>query len=921
MPPAQHHPLAVHVVTHTHWDREWYRTAEEFRLALVDLVDEVLEGQAGPHFLLDGQAIVLEDYLSMRPERTADLSRALRDGSVEGGPWYVLADNLIPCGESLVRNLLAGRDVMQRLRATSPPVLYCPDAFGHPAALPQLAYGFGLPVCVAWRGFGGPAWPDTDVVRWHSADGSEVLLYHLPPGGYEIGSSLPATADAAAARWASLHPVLHSRASLGVALLPNGADHHAVQREREAALHALAAAAAPASVAPGTLGGFAEALRARAAATSLPQVTGELRDSRGYVWSLQGTFGARAFQKRENARVERLLLHDVEPFAALARWKDGISRRHEVRLGWRTLLACHPHDTLCGCSSDLVAHAMTERLAQATAAGMRMASRARLALLGHDGAEARERQEEWTPLAVIWNRLPHARGGVCEVTIDELIDVVPVGPESAGVELRQPRERTSTLGDGTLAVQELTRQRVHVREESPRHYPRNALVSRRSALAWLPAVPPLGLMTLPLGSGRARPAPVPHPVSVNDGALDNGLVRVSVDAQGGFTIARAGQAPLRDALSLESEGERGDLYTHSGVPGTERRATLVKQTVTRRGPLRGELALRYRLPIAARTIALATGASVRRRAGALDITVRVQLDADSSVVKLQVTGQNTHPDCRVRLAVGTAIARPAVWADVAFDVIARRAAAAKEVAAATAAKPLAHEHASAEHAIPDDGGVHDEQTAPGSPLHRFVSCYDATRGVSVISDGLAEYEALPDGAVAITLFRAVGELSRPALPERPGHAGWPMATPDAQAAGAFAATIGVLVHGPRTPEVLARVHRAADEMLLPLVGETLLSGLRPPRSIDGPTLHGDGLRFGACKESEDGRGLVLRCVNPGDTRVEGTWHLAGMREAWLARLDESTVGALEIRDESVRFSAAPHAVVTIVVRPEVSPKE
>ena len=127
--------LELFVLTHTHWDREWYRTAEEFRLALVDLVDEVLDGYAGPHFLLDGQAIVLDDYLAVRPERAADLSGALREGRVEAGPWYVLGDNLLPGGEALIRNLLTGRETLRRSRATPPGVLYCPDAFGHPAAL------------------------------------------------------------------------------------------------------------------------------------------------------------------------------------------------------------------------------------------------------------------------------------------------------------------------------------------------------------------------------------------------------------------------------------------------------------------------------------------------------------------------------------------------------------------------------------------------------------------------------------------------------------------------------------------------------------------------------------------------------------------------------------------------------------------
>ena len=149
-------PLIVHVVSHTHWDREWYHPAGRFRQRLVSLVDALLDDtiDTGP-FLLDGQAIVLEDYLAVRPERRDEIAARLRDGSLEAGPWYVLADELIPSGESLVRNLLLGRAVLRQLGASSPQVLYSPDAFGHPAMLPAIAAGFGMPLIVLWRGYGG----------------------------------------------------------------------------------------------------------------------------------------------------------------------------------------------------------------------------------------------------------------------------------------------------------------------------------------------------------------------------------------------------------------------------------------------------------------------------------------------------------------------------------------------------------------------------------------------------------------------------------------------------------------------------------------------------------------------------------------------------------------------------------------------
>src|SRR3954462_15548527 len=139
--------LDVHVVSHTHWDREWYHPFERFRQRLIALIDELLDSppSSGESFLLDGQAILLEDYLAIRPDRAGALAELLRDGRLEAGPWYVLADELIPSGEALVRNLLAGRRALARLGAGSPPVLYCPDSFGHPATLPELATGFGLP--------------------------------------------------------------------------------------------------------------------------------------------------------------------------------------------------------------------------------------------------------------------------------------------------------------------------------------------------------------------------------------------------------------------------------------------------------------------------------------------------------------------------------------------------------------------------------------------------------------------------------------------------------------------------------------------------------------------------------------------------------------------------------------------------------
>ena len=105
-------------VPHTHWDREWYLPFEAFRLRLGAVVDGVLDtlerDRSFTSFTLDGQAIVLEDYVEVRPENEDRLRALLKAGRLEVGPSYVLPDEILVGGESLVRNLLLGRRVCRR---------------------------------------------------------------------------------------------------------------------------------------------------------------------------------------------------------------------------------------------------------------------------------------------------------------------------------------------------------------------------------------------------------------------------------------------------------------------------------------------------------------------------------------------------------------------------------------------------------------------------------------------------------------------------------------------------------------------------------------------------------------------------------------------------------------------------------------
>jgi alpha-mannosidase len=188
------------------------------------------------------------------------------------------------------------------------------------------------------------------------------------------------------------------------------------------------------------------------------------------------------------------------------------------------------------------------------------------------------------------------------------------------------------------------------------------------------------------------------------------------------------------------------------------------------------------------------------------------------------------------------------------------------------------------------------------------------RGMTLISDGLAEYEA-GDDALAVTLVRAVGELSRNDIAERPGHAGWPTPTPGAQCIGSFSAEFGVYLHGPRDAATIDAIEHIAEDVLLPLRGETLRSALELPSPVIGPALEGQGLAVSAIKQSEGGPWLVLRCVNLTEETVHGLWRLPfAPVAACLARLDETPTEMIRASASGVAFVATPRATVTILVR-------
>ena len=186
----------IAIVPHTHWDREWYKSYQEFRLALVELIDTLiplLEGDASyPHFMLDGQMAVVDDYLEVRPEAEERLRALAAAGRLSVGPWYILMDEFLSSGETIVRNLQMGIERGAAFGGVMD-VGYLPDMFGHIAQMPQILAQAGFRDAVVWRGV--PSTVTKNAFVWEAPDGSSVRAEYLPVG-YGNGAALPDDAKA-----------------------------------------------------------------------------------------------------------------------------------------------------------------------------------------------------------------------------------------------------------------------------------------------------------------------------------------------------------------------------------------------------------------------------------------------------------------------------------------------------------------------------------------------------------------------------------------------------------------------------------------------------------------------------------------------------------------------------------------------------
>ena len=441
----------LHLVSHTHWDREWYLTFQQFRLRLVSVIDDLLELlDADPnykHFTLDGQTILLDDYLHMRPEKAMAIRNHIQSGRLLIGPWYILPDEFLVSPEATIRNLLQGDRVAQRF-GSKMRIGYIPDPFGHIAQMPQILRGFNIDSACVQR---GPADQPCEF-WWDAPDGSEVLMANLRDGYMNAARLSTSDPERFVSELSRVRDSLLPYAATSQILLMQGNDHMQPPPDTSTAIAYANESLESDAVLHSTLPQYIASIRDQIndLGISLPTVTGELRSSKRHHL-LPGVLSTRMWIKQRNHACETLLEKWAEPFSTWAdllhdgyllpqdqreipapdKRKGGeifytpenlrVSNPSQVlRQAWRLLMECHPHDSICGCSIDQVHTEMRPRFDQVEQIGNAILQQSLESLIDQINAQPPGQFDQGDPVLalVVFNPVAGPRTGSVPVEIE-----------------------------------------------------------------------------------------------------------------------------------------------------------------------------------------------------------------------------------------------------------------------------------------------------------------------------------------------------------------------------------------------------------------------------------------------------------------------------------------------------------------------
>ncbi|MDT2760146.1 glycoside hydrolase family 38 N-terminal domain-containing protein [Enterococcus xiangfangensis] len=704
----------VHVVNHTHWDREWYFTTMD-AILLSDntfsmVIDELLSNREAK-FCLDGQSSILDDFIARRPDQLDNVKKLVDNKQLSIGPWYTQTDSFFVDEESFIRNLIIGiRD--SKKYGEEMKIGYLPDTFGFNAQMPTILANCGLDNIVFWRGINFKKHVSEPYFIWRGLGDKEITAMNLVDG-YGTAAFLKNTPDYLNER---LYPSVEKVESLtddSNLLIPAGGDQLEIIHDLPEILEEISKEGKYEFV-ESSYEEFRESLRGKA---DLAEYRGEFREP--CTTRAHKSIGSVRYDiKRSNFLVEQKLLRRIEPLIAIAEAFQ-INVSHELIVdAWKKIMEGHAHDSMGGCVSDDVAIDILHRMKEANEIA--------------DGIE---------------NYIVKRFTDKLQLTSNQVIVFNTTSKNFKGYKTidflaADKNLRLADVDDAVLVKADYFKGKDNLLLETPEgpKYINEDPYYRLYVLANV-EIPSMGFKVFNI---EQLDKEIESPKISKTNSIKNKFYTISSN-NGNLSIETKDGKKLDYFIEFEDMGNAGDTYDFSPVEGGKsiilnpdliqvRKSSLIEEMV-----LSGE----FRVPKDLEERVGKTNTS-----GRLDITLVITLAKGSSLIDCKVTVENQVLSHRLRVKLNPDITTTKTIASVPFGFIER--------------EELTED-------IPEWHKQYVEYPIDLEPYDKSVSIIGTQNYLTAFGKGIKEYQ-LRDNKLYLTLFASTSQLGKPNLAYRPGRA-------------------------------------------------------------------------------------------------------------------------------------------------------
>ncbi|MBC2854862.1 glycoside hydrolase family 38 C-terminal domain-containing protein [Cetobacterium sp. 2G large] len=843
----------IKILMHTHWDREWYFTKSETQVLLRNHMFEViefLEENTDVIYILDGQSVMLDDFIEFAPKWKERVKALVERKALRVGPWYTQTDLMLVHGESIIRNLYYGMkkaieygDVMK--------VGYAPDTFGHSAQIPQIYKQFGIESTFFWRGFSELKADKSDFL-WKGIDGSVIFGINLATG-YQGAKYLESDKDELKSRMDKIMKVLDKYSAGESRLIMNGHDQMPIQKDIHAIMDNIREFYPEAEVSISDFESYVDSLKN----LNLEVVEGDLNHSK-HARIHKTITSTRMDIKLLNTELEYKIYNILEPLALLGK-KLNIDYPHEIfEKCLKEMFGTHAHDSIGGCNSDLVNKDIKQRLIQVKeVVDTQIELYMRLISLSSS-------EKKGNNVITLYNYLPYER-------------------KNATVEVEfVTRTSDFKIFDGEKEVDYLVlSQNIEDAGLIDRQVAARLLdikVFRTKAVFNVESIQGLSVKYLTFEEGTS------YELITNvaeDNSIENDFYKVTVENNAIKLLVKSTGEIVEDVFSIETSGDAGDSYDYS-PPHKDMVITSKDSKISKVESLKGnnQKILKYRVTYNLPQDQASRDLNKLDKEIYFDVTLTLSND---DMIKINLEHTNSLKDTRFRAVLNTNIKTDTVECDSHLSVINNPVYFEKELSIweedKWAEKPVSIE-----------------------TFNSYVALEETDKRATIFSYGLKEYEVV-NKQIFITLFRSFSHLGKRELINRPGRpSGIEIETPDNQLLGEkFVFNLAIsFVKTDKNDSIKAK------EFLTPIAGYQLKEfnrfNINVPKvkTIIESELNLDlnGCVVSTLKEAPETGEIFVRLFNPTNNEIQLNFsketYMSNMFEEKLEKIEKYTIKGQEI---------------------------